>query len=268
MKVTITIAIVFSLVGFAFAINATAADWQLVWSDEFDKPGLPDAKKWGYEVGFIRNNEKQYYTKERAENARVENGSLVIESRKEQYKNADYTSASLNTAKTATWTYGKIEVRAKLPTGKGMWPAIWMLGVNMPEVGWPKCGEIDIMENVGYDPDVIHANIHTEKYNHVKKTGKGSKTTIKKPSQDFHIYKVEWFPDRLDFFVDDQKYFTYENDGEGNPSWPFDKDHYLILNAAIGGSWGGQKGIDDSIFPQKYYFDYVRIYQQTTKVKN
>jgi len=250
------------------AIPSNATDWQLVWSDEFEKPGLPDAKKWNYETGFVRNNEKQYYTKARAENARVENGSLVIESRKEKYKNAEYTSASLHTANTATWTYGKIEVRAKLPTGKGMWPAIWMLGVNMREVGWPKCGEIDIMENVGYDPDIIHANIHTGKYNHVNKTGKGSKTTIKKPFQDFHIYKVEWFPGKMDFFVDDQKYFSYTNDGEGTPSWPFDKNHYLILNAAIGGSWGGQKGIDDSIFPQKYYIDYVRVYQQTTKVKN
>ena len=190
-------------------------DWKLVWSDEFDRPGLPDSTKWTYETGFIRNNEAQYYTFARPENARVESGMLIIESRKEQYQDAGYTSASLNTLGKADWTYGRFEVRAKLPTGNGMWPALWMLGVNRKEVGWPACGELDIMENVGFDPDVIHANIHTEKYNHVKKTNKGNKITVAKPYEDFHVYAMEWFPDHIDFFVDDTRYFTFNNEGSG-----------------------------------------------------
>ncbi|MBN2136212.1 MAG: glycoside hydrolase family 16 protein [Sedimentisphaerales bacterium] len=236
--------------------------WKLVWNDEFDKGTIPDPNKWGYEQGFVRNREKQFYTRGRAENARIENGMLVIESRKEKYENAEYTSASLRTRRKAEWLYGRIEVRVKLPTGKGTWPAIWMLGNNPENPRWPACGEIDIMENVGFDPETIHANIHTEAYNHVKGTNKGAKIKIEKPWADFHIYAIEWYPDHIDFFVDKQKYFTFRNEGTGNAVWPYDKPHYLILNTAIGGSWGGQKGIDDSIFPQKYYIDYVRVYKQ------
>ena len=260
-----------------FAICLTAGsvqadDWKLVWSDEFDKPGLPDESKWTYEEGFIRNRESQYYTRARKENARVEDGVLVIEARKERYKNpragrrgpefAEYTSASVNTKGKVAWRGGRIEVRAKLPTGKGMWPAIWMLGTNINQVGWPACGEIDIMENVGYDPDVIHANIHTKAYNHSIGTGKGSKITIPKPYDDFHVYAVEWTQEKMDFYVDDQKYFTYENEGTGRDVWPYDQPHYLILNIAVGGAWGGQKGIDDGIFSQKMLIDYVRVYEK------
>ena len=259
------------------------SQWKLVWSDEFNEPGLPNAAKWDYETGFIRNNEQQYYTRERKENARVEDGMLIIEARKEQWKNpdydpagkakgkgrrsrefADYTSASLTTRGKASWTYGRIEVRAKLPAGRGTWPAIWMLGTNR-QVGWPACGEIDIMEFVGFEPGIIHANIHTKKYNHVLKTGKGDKITIADASEAFHVYAVEWRPDRLDFFVDNQKYFTFNNEGTGADVWPYDKEQYLILNLAIGGAWGGQKGIDDGIFPQRYCLDYVRVYAQDTQ---
>jgi beta-glucanase (GH16 family) len=232
-----------------------------VWSDEFEYEGLPNPRKWGNEVGYIRNNEKQYYTEARLENARVENGTLVIESRKEQYQGFDYTSASLHTKHTASWTYGKIEVRAKLPTGRGMWPAIWTLGTNISQVGWPDCGEIDIMENVGYDPDRVHGNIHTKDYNHVLGTNKGASIVLTKPYEQFHVYSIEWFEDKIEIFVDDIKYFTFLNEGEGWEKWPFDQPQYLILNAAVGGGWGGQQGIDDSIFPQKYYIDYVRVYQ-------
>lgn len=258
------------------AVPVHAEDWKLVWSDEFDQAGLPDPAKWNYEVGFIRNNELQYYTRARKENARVEDGMLVIEARKERFKNpsvrqgkgrskgkeyADYTSASVTTDGKASWTYGRIEVRAKLPTGRGMWPAIWMLGTNKGQVGWPACGEIDIMENVGFDPDVIHANIHTKAYNHAIHTNKGSKIKIPNPHQDFHVYAIEWRPDRMDFFVDSQKYFTFTNEGKGSDAWPYDKPQYLILNIAVGGAWGGQKGMDDSIFPQRMLIDYVRVYQ-------
>jgi beta-glucanase (GH16 family) len=245
----------------AAGARAERPGWELVWGDEFEKTGLPDPQKWEHEVGLIRNGEKQYYTKDRRENARVENGSLVIEARKEPFQNAGYTSASLTSK--ASWTYGRIEVRAKIPTGRGAWPAIWTLGKNIRTVGWPACGEIDIMENVGFDPDRIHANIHTAAYNHVKKTNKGNNLVIEKPYADFHVYAVEWTPERIDFFLDDRKYFSFAKEPGGDDVWPYDKPQYLILNFAVGGSWGGQKGIDDTIFPQKYLIDYVRVYRKS-----
>lgn len=237
--------------------------WTLVWSDEFEEEGLPDPGRWSYEEGFIRNEELQYYTRARPENARVEDGHLVIEARRESYREGEYTSASLTTRGKASWRYGRVEVRAKLPTGRGMWPAIWMLGTNIDEVGWPECGEIDIMENVGFDPDRIHANVHTEAFNHVLGTNKGASIEVPDPHADFHVYAIEWFPDHIDFFVDDRRYFTFENNGGGTAEWPFDRPHYLIINAAIGGGWGGQQGVDDSIFPQRYYVDYVRVYEHS-----
>jgi len=248
-----------------FSITTDGGTWNLVWSDEFDYKGLPDPEKWGYETGFVRNNELQYYTEKRAENARVEGGVLVIEARKDgdsvSGATHDITSASLHTKATATWTYGRIEVRAQLPPGVGTWPAIWMLGVNIDEVGWPTCGEIDIMEHVGYQPGVVHANIHTKAYNHVLGTGKGSRITISEPYEDFHVYAVEWFEDRMDFYLDDQLYFTYENENAGVDTWPYDAPHYLILNLAIGGSWGGQRGVDEAMFPTQYLIDYVRVFE-------
>lgn len=244
--------------------TAPAQDWKLVWADEFDKPGLPDDSKWGYETGFVRNNEKQYYTKARPENARVENGELIITARKEAYQDAQYTSASLHTKGKAQWNRGRIEVRAKLPAGKGMWPAIWLLGTNISQVGWPACGEIDIMEFVGYDPKTIYANVHCKKYNHSVGNNKGASIEAKNPTEAYHLYAIEWTGDKIDFFFDETKYFTYQNEGTGFDAWPFDEPHYLILNAAIGGSWGGREGIDDSIFPQEYHIDYVRVYEQTT----
>lgn len=238
-------------------------EWKLVWEDNFDEDGLPNGEIWDYEVGYIRNNEAQYYTKERMENARVENGSLIIEARKDNWKGKEITSASLHTYGKKNMLYGKIEVRAKLPTGKGTWPAIWMLGNSFREgLGWPACGEIDIMENVGYNPDVIHANIHTLTYNHSIGTGKGDKITIEKPYEDFHVYAVEWLESEMRFFVDEQLYFTYKKEESNNDVWPFNKPHYLILNLAIGGAWGGQKGIAEDLLPQKYYIDYVKVYEE------
>lgn len=261
-----------------------AAEWNLVWSEEFDYSGLPDPAKWGYEQGWVRNNESQYYMKERLENARVEDGQLILEGRKERLPNPgydpaakegsksrefiEYTAASITTRDKASWLYGRIEVRAKLPQGKGMWPAVWMLGTNIREVGWPRCGEIDIMEYVGKEPDAVHGTLHWGKsWQKPEKKSSGKKLDTPRPFDDFHIYAVEWYPDRIDFYFDDKKYHTVtaqqviETSGEN----PFDKPHYLLLNLALGGSWGGE--IDDSVLPQKYVIDYVRVYEQKAAEK-
>lgn len=238
-------------------------DWQLVWSDEFNGQGLPDTDKWGYDTGYIANREKQYYIASRLQNARQENGNLVIEAHKESWEGFDYTSARLVTRDKATWTYGRFEVRAKVPTGVGTWPAIWMLGTNIKEVGWPRCGEIDIMEHVGFDPRNIHGNVHTKAYNHSIGTNKGGTIELEKPWGDFHVYAIEWFEDHIDFFVDDVKYFSFEKESDVDDTvWPFNKPQYLILNLAIGGNWGGREGIDDTLFPHQFHIDYVRVYQK------
>ena len=230
-----------------------------IWQDEFDGQGVPNQTRWDYETGFVRNRESQLYTR-RPENARLEDGHLVIEGRRESYEGANYTSASLTSR--VSWTYGRIEVRAKVPKGRGTWPAIWMLGTNIRQVGWPACGEIDIMEHVGFDPGRIHANIHTKAYNHVQNTNKGNSTVVPGADEGFHVYSVTWTPARLEFFVDGRSYFTFAKEpGAGTAEWPFDSPQYLILNLAIGGTWGGQKGIDDSAFPAQFVIDYVRVYQ-------
>jgi beta-glucanase (GH16 family) len=251
--------------------EAVPAGWKLVWSDEFDKPGLPDPNKWDYEVGFIRNNELQYYTRARKENARVEGGCLVIEGRKEKYpigggkfgganRFADYTSASLITRGKAQWTFGRIEVRAKLPQGKGVWPAIWMLGQKFPDTSWPACGEIDIMEFVGHTPDKVHATVHFSKDG--KHASMGGNLTVEKPFDDFHAYAVEWSAERMDFFFDARKYFTFEVAAAADAgSNPFLKPQYLLINLALGGTWGRE--MDDSVLPQKYLIDHVRVYQRS-----
>lgn len=263
----------------ALADDAEREGWNLVWQEEFDYEGLPDPEKWTQEYGFIRNEEAQYYTRERPDNARVEDGRLVIEAHKEQYPNAayeedadhwrrtreyaEYTSASLTTEDRQHFQYGRIEVRARLPRGRGVWPAIWMLGENRRDVGWPRCGEIDIMEFVGFQPNTIHANVHTQAYNHTIGTGQGDTIEAEAPWDEFHLYGIEWDEERIDFFFDDDVYFTYEKEPEaGEAEWPFDQPFYLILNVAIGGAWGGQQGIDDDIFPQRMEVDYVRAYER------
>lgn len=237
--------------------SPTAPSAGAVWQDEFDRDGLPDASRWDYEVGLIRNNERQYYTRERTNNARVSNGVLIIEAHRERFQNADYTSASLTSR--ASWTYARIDVRAKLPKGRGSWPAIWTLGTNIRQVGWPACGEIDIMEHVGFDPGRIHANIHTRAYNHVQGTNKGNSVMVPAPDGEFHVYSAEWTPQQIAMSVDGLRYFTFAKEAGGTPVWPFDAPQYLILNLAIGGNWGGQRGIDDEAFPMRYEIDYVRV---------
>jgi beta-glucanase (GH16 family) len=236
---------------------------KLVWSDEFNYVGLPDSTKWGYEVGGSGwgNNELEYYTKADTANALVKSGVLSITARKNRRENRDYTSARLLTRGKADWTYGRFEIRAKLPKGRGTWPAIWMLGSNIKEAGWPKCGEIDIMEHVGYDPDTLVGTIHTQSYNHVKGTQKSKKIFIKNPYTEFHVYAVDWTPQKMDFLLDGNVYLSIPNEHKTVNEWPFDKPEYLLLNVAVGGNWGGAKGIDESVFPATMQVDYVRVFQ-------
>jgi beta-glucanase (GH16 family) len=241
--------------------------WRLVWSDEFDYTGLPDPAKWGYDVGSHGwgNKELQNYTARRKENARVEDGRLIIEARREDQH---FTSARLVSKGKGDWTYGRFEVRARLPSGRGTWPAIWMLPTlnTYGEGGWPDNGEIDIMEHVGFDPDVIHGSAHTKAYYHSIGTQKTAKTTVPTSRTEFNVYAVEWTPDEIRWYVNTKHYFTFSNERQTNRAagykqWPFDKPFHLILNLAVGGTWGGQHGVDDSIWPQRMEVDYVRVYQ-------
>jgi len=245
---------------------ASTNEWQLVWFDEFDTDGLPDTTRWNYdtlgnEYGW-GNNEKQWYTVAKPENCRIENGILVITARREKTGNKEYSSARLTTKNKGDWKYGKIEVRAKLPTGNGTWPAIWMLPTDSKYGGWPKCGEIDIMEHVGFNPDTVFSTVHTGKFNHMIGTQVGKKTGLPTATTDFHVYTTEWEENEIRSYVDGKLYFTFKNNGEGFQAWPFDQPFHLILNLAIGGGLGGKKGIDDSKFPHRFEVDYVRVYQK------
>jgi beta-glucanase (GH16 family) len=251
------------------------AEWELVWSDEFNYEGLPDRAKWGYEKGFVRNEEAQYYTGPDDNNAWVENGILVIEARKEIRQNpaydptshewrksrqfVEYTSASLTTQNTADWTYGRFEFRAELPQGKGVWPGVWTLGTNITRIGWPACGEVDIMEFVARDPKWVHVTIHYA----LDMQPKLDRCILEigKPFTGFHVYAMEWYPDRMDFFFDDEKIHTFliekANDGAYNP---YHNPQYLLISLALGGSFGGP--IDDAALPQRFLVDYVRVYRE------
>jgi hypothetical protein len=246
---------------FAIGIGAPAAGnpgWRLVWSDEFNGTGL-DTSKWSYEVhgpGWV-NHELEYYTA-RPDNVRVENGHLVVEGRHDFYSGSEYSSGRINTAGHASWTYGRMEASIQLSGGWGTWPAFWMMPDDFSR-GWPACGEIDIMEEVGFDQNSIHGTTHSQKYNSTSTSGSTSNAGV---TTGYHLYAAEWYPDRIDFFVDGQKYFTSTNDNTGDDAWPFHKNFYLILNLAIGGDWGGQQGVDPNIWPRQMLVDYVRVYQK------
>lgn len=235
---------------------------KLIWSDEFNYKGLPDSTKWAYDTGGDGwgNNEQQYYTAGNAQNAIVSDGTLKIIARKESKEKNRFTSARLVTRNKAEFTYGKIEIRAKLPGGRGIWPAVWMLGKNISTVSWPECGEIDIMEHVGYNKDSIFGTVHCEAYNHMKGTQKGKSILIKNPYKAYHIYSLEWNPDSIDFLVDGVMYNHILNENLSNKEWPFDQPFYLIMNVAVGGNWGGKMGLDENIFPAAMEVDYVRVY--------
>lgn len=246
--------------------SASPVGWKLIWHDEFDHDGSPDARRWSYDTGGHGwgNHELQFYTQKRAENARVENGHLIIEARHEPWEKSAYTSARLVTKNKGDWHEGRFEIRAKLPLGRGTWPAIWMLPTvwNLGDGGWPDNGEIDIMEHVGYEPGIIHATTHTQKNQWRNNNQRTAKLSVPDAGAAFHNYILEWDAEEIRAYVDAQLYFSSRKDGGDWTSWPFTREFYLVLNLAVGGDWGGSKGVDEKIFPQRMEVDYVRVYQR------
>lgn len=252
-----------------------AQNYELVWQDEFNYRGKPDPEKWNFENGFIRNLEKQYYTSRR-KNAKVKNGKLFLTARKEKYRNrrfeadaenwrynthySDYTSASITTQKKFEFQYGRVDVRAKLPHGKGVWPAIWMLGADFDEVSWPNAGEIDIMEHVGKAPDEIHSTVHFPWDNHNGYDSHGGIKKIENAAGKFHIYSVDWSEEKIDFLIDNEVFHSFQISEAGEENNPFRKPFYLIINLALGGNWAGE--VDPGIFPQEFVIDYVRVFKR------
>ncbi len=260
--------------------DRAAPEWNLVWGDEFDYEGAPDPEKWSIDVWPPRkvNDEDQAYTA-REKNLRVKDGHLIIEAHLEDYGGARYTSGRLHSSGKGDLLYGRVEARALIPRGKGTWAAIWMLPsdpfryATTCEEGedwqgssdcdaWPNSGEIDIMEHVGYQMNHVHGTVHSKAYYWVQWEQRKGRILIDDVADAWHVYALEWTPDRIDIFVDDSLYFTYVNEGTGWEAWPFDQPFHVILNIAVGGMWGRSGGgIDDSIFPQRMLVDYVRLYK-------
>lgn len=248
--------------GSATALKNPPLPWKLVWQDEFDGPIL-DESKWSYEVqkpGWV-NNELQNYTDRRSENVRVEDGKLVIEARRDFFEGHEYSSGRIKTQGKFNWKYGRMEARIQLPGGRGTWPAFWMMPEDFSR-GWPACGEIDIMEHVGHDPEAVHSSLHSKAYNWTNGRTRTSSQRVSGALDGFRIFAVDWFPDRIEAFVDGKRFFSIRNDQRGDDVWPYDKEFYLILNLAIGGHWGGAKGVDQNIWPRRMLVDYVRVYQK------
>ena len=253
--------------------------WELAWSDEFDGDDLDD-RKWSIDVWPPRqvNDEDQAYTA-RTKNLRLEDGMLVIEAHREDYEGAKYTSGRVHSSGKGDFLYGRFEVRAKLPRGQGTWPALWMLPSHPftyatkctgegdwqgnPDCdAWPNSGEIDIMEHVGYQMNHVHGTVHTKAYYWLVWEQRKGRILLDDAADAFHVYALEWTPERIDAFVDDTLYFTYVNEHKGWKEWPFDHPFHLIMNIAVGGAWGRAAGpIDDAIFPQRMLIDYARVYR-------
>ena len=239
------------------------SNMDLVWSDEFDASEV-NTDNWTFETGATGwgNNELQDYTD--GGNAEIADEKLVITARKvnESKTPGSYTSSRMVTLDKHDFLYGRMEIRAKLPSGTGIWPAIWMLGSNITEVSWPACGEIDIMEYVGYQPNTVHSTVHTPAG--YGADGKGNSTSLPTAEEEFHNYGIIWTEQFIRFYIDDPANvrFTYAPSQKNEDKWPFDKPQFFILNIAVGGNWGGAQGIDNSIFPQEMEVDYVRVYQE------
>ncbi|MES2417647.1 MAG: family 16 glycosylhydrolase [Bacteroidota bacterium] len=238
--------------------------WKLKWADEFNGKGLPDGNNWTYDIGGTGwgNNEKQFYTNADTLNVKVEKGNLNIIARKENREKMEFTSARLATRKKFDWKYGRLEVRAMLPKGRGLWSAIWMLPTDWKYGSWPKSGEIDVMEHVGYEPDSVYGTVHTNAFNHKIGTQVGRALSVANLYTTYHVYAIEWFESHIDFFIDGKCYFTFKNSGKNSGEWPFDQDFHLLTNIAVGGNWGGKKGIDESVFPATMKIDYVRVFRR------
>ncbi len=232
-----------------------------MWSDEFDGPAL-DPTKWVLETGGHGwgNAELQFYT-DRAENARIEDGHLIIEARREKVGNREYTSARLKTQGLGAWQYGRVEARMQIPRGQGLWPAFWMLGDNCDQLGWPECGEIDIMENIGREPSHVHGTLHGPGYSGAQGQSTAYRLRAGAFADDFHVYAVEWEPGVIRWYVDGTLYQTATpRDLPGR--WVYDHPFFIILNVAVGGHWPGTPG-ETTVFPQTMRVDYVRVYQKS-----
>ncbi len=237
-------------------------NYKLLWEDQFDVDGKPNEDIWQIETGGhgFGNNESQFYTTNE-KNLFVKDHKLHIVAYKESFEHRDYTSGKMTNKKPYDMTYGRLEVRAKLPKGRGTWPAIWLLGRDIKEVGWPKCGEIDLMEHVGKNPDHIHFSLHSAGYNHRIGNQPTHVFNQDKHIDEFHEYRMDWDEDKIEFYLDQKHIVTFEKGSkETQEDWPFNHPFYLILNLAIGGWWGGD--IDDSIFPVEMLVDYVKVYER------
>lgn len=237
-------------------VTVVAGTPVLIWSDEFNTDGLPASAKWGYDIGNGSggwgNNELQYYTS-RPENSVVINGVLKITAQKESYSGSNYTSARLLSQNKFSFKYGKVEVRAKLPAGVGTWPAIWMLGDNVSTLGWPACGEIDIMEHRGSELNKIFGTVHHP--GHSGGNADGGTTLISNASTEFHVYSMEWTETSIKFLVDGQQFYAFPN----SASLPFNKNFFILLNVAVGGSFAGP--VDPAFNAASMEVDYIRVYQ-------
>lgn len=243
----------------------TDKNWQFettpVWEDDFNSNGAPDPAKWVLETGGSGwgNNELQNYTA--SGNANKVGGNLEITAKKESSGGRNYSSARMITKGKAEWLYGRFEVRAKLPRGRGTWPAIWMLHANPTYGQWPASGEIDIMEHVGFDPNKVHFSVHTAAFNHSIGTQKSTNKIIPTAIDEFHTYTLDWTPYAVRGYIDGSLYFEFTNANQGFAKWPFDIKFFMILNVAVGGNWGGAQGVDDTVFPATMSVDYVRVYK-------
>lgn len=244
-----------------FPIASLYSQHRLIWSDEFNSKQLAEsnwtiASGYGSQNDGWGNKELQNYT---SNNISFKKGKLVITAKKvgDDKKRGDYTSSRISTKNKQTFLYGRIEARMKLATGKGVWPAFWMLGT---EGGWPDGGEIDIMEYVGYQPGVAHSALHTRS-SHGATINK-KQVEVKNLEKGFHIYGINWDKDKIEFYIDDPEapFYVYAPEKKTPQNWPFDKPQYILFNLAVGGNWGGKMGIDNSIFPQDFIIDWVRVY--------
>ena len=235
------------------------------WADDFNYTGTPDTSKWTYDLGTNGgwgNSELEDYTNSLS-NVSVANGILTITAKKENVNGANYTSARIVSKGTGSLTYGRIEVRAQLPAGRGTWPAIWMLPNDYAYGAWPNSGEVDIMEMVGFAPDTVHFSTHNE----LHYGGNAETSTYAMPgaSTGFHLFREDWTPYAIRGYYDNNLVFTYINTGAGSPAWPYDQKFHLLMNIAVGGSWGGLKGVDDSAFPTTMQVDYVHFFNMIAK---